>query len=295
MKKSLKRNVILLILVAFVFGLVLAPSALAAGYSIGFATSEIQIADPPNSGAEVHGILPINGTASVDEVWFCVRGPHDEVEIQHAQVLEGNFSIEIALRFGPGQYTIWAGKNKTSFDGKIRFTTNNVVEDNRYTSPSIYVNCDAPEIVLLSSGLVNDDMTDLEKAKALHDWVAGNIEYDYRAYLDGDLSLKKDTQVLNDGKGVCSGYSFLYASLCRAAGLTAKVVYGQVKSSKGWASQQHAWNEVKIGDKWITVDNTWDAGYIKDGTFVAALTDEYFNSSPAAFALTHSESEDKLY
>lgn len=295
MKKSFKSNVIKIILAAFCCSLLITPSALASGYSIGFATSEIQIINPPNSGMEVHGMLPITGTASVDEVWFCVRGPQDEVEVQNAQVIEGEFSIEIALRFGPGKYTIWAGKNKTSFDGKIRFTTNNVIEDNRYTSSSIYVNCDDPEIISLSNSLVNDDMTDLEKAKAIHDWVAGNIEYDYQAYLDADLGLKKDTQVLRDGKGVCSGYSFLYASLCRAAGLTAKVVYGQVKSSKGWASQQHAWNEVKIGDKWITVDNTWDAGYIKDGTFIAALTDEYFNSSPAAFALTHSESEDKLY
>ena len=294
MKGLQNKKLIILFLIAVSFCLVFTSSAFA-GYSVNFATDKIQIINPPNNGTEVHGVLPISGTAKVDEVWFCIRGPQDEVEVQKAQVTEGEFSIQVTLRFGPGLYTIWAADNKTSFDGKIRFTANNVIEDNRYISASNYVNSDDPAIIELSSNLVNDDMTDMEKAKAIHDWVAGNIEYDYQAYLEGDLGLKTASATLQDGSALCSGYSFLYAALSRAAGLTAKVVYGQIKSSQGWEAQKHAWNEVMINGKWINVDSTWDAGYIKDGSFVASLSNDYFNPAAAVFASTHSDGEDKFY
>ena len=294
MKRTFKEKAILIILIAICFSLIVIPSALAS-YSIGFTTNEIQIMNPPSSGLEVHGKLPISVTAKIDKVWFCVRGPGEEVEVQSAEVVDGEFSIDIPLRFGPGKYTIWAGNNKTSFDGKIRFTTNNIVDDNRYVSSSLYVDCENPEIIKLSNGLASENMTELEKARAFHDWVAGNIEYDYQAFSDGDLGLTKASKILENKKGVCSGYSFLYAALCRAAGLEAKVVYGQVNAGNGWVAQQHAWNEVKVDGKWITVDNTWDSGYIKDGSFVADLNDEYFNCSPATLARTHSGAEDKLY
>lgn len=294
MKVLLNRKSIISILIAVSFCLVFAPSAFA-GYSVGFASDNIQIIDPPNNGTEVHGILPISGTASVDEVWFCIRGPQKEVEIQKAQVTEGKFSIQVTLRFGPGQYTIWADDNKTSFDGKIRFTANNVIEDNRYTSASTYVNSDDPAIIELSNRLVNNDMTDLEKAKAIHDWVAGNIKYDYQAYLEGDLGLEMATQTLEDKSGVCSGYSFLYAALSRAAGLPARVVYGQIKGNGGWEAQRHAWNEVMVDGQWISVDSTWDAGYIQDGSFIASYSNEYFNADAATFTSTHGEGIEKFY
>ncbi|HNX29584.1 MAG TPA: transglutaminase domain-containing protein [Syntrophomonadaceae bacterium] len=294
MKSNFSRRSLITIIMAVCLCFAFSSNALAA-YSVGFSTNDIQIIEPPNDGTEVHGTLPISGTAEVEEVWFCVRGPQNEVEAQYTTVTDGKFSIEIALRFGPGKYTIWADDNKTNFDGKIRFTAYNIVEDNRYTSSSTYVDSDNNEIIELSKSLVNDDMTDIEKAKAIHDWVAGNIKYDYQAYLEGDLGLKTASATLKDGAGVCSGYSFLFAALCRAADLPAKVVYGQINGGDGWEDQKHAWNEVQIEGEWITIDNTWDAGYIKNGSFVAALSDEYFDSDPATFALSHTGKEDKLY
>ncbi|NLF46207.1 MAG: hypothetical protein GX581_09030, partial [Syntrophomonadaceae bacterium] len=107
MKKTIKEKTILITLIAICFSLIVTPSALAS-YSIGFTTNEIQIMTPPSSGLEVHGKLPISGTAKIDKVWFCVRGPEEEVEVQSAEVIDGKFSIDIPLRFGPGKYTIWA-------------------------------------------------------------------------------------------------------------------------------------------------------------------------------------------
>ena len=169
------------------------------------------------------------------------------------------------------------------------------MEDNRYTSASNYINSNNNEIIKLSRSLVNENMTDLEKAKAIHDWVAGNIKYDYEAYLAGELGLKTASATLKNKSGLCSGYSFLFAALCRSAGLPTKVVYGQMKGSNGWETQNHAWNEVMIDGKWIAVDTTWDSGYIQDNRFVSSLSSKYFNPAPKFFAETYSGSKEMIY
>ncbi len=33
-------------------------------------------------------------------------------------------------------------------------------------------------------------------------------------------------------------------------------------------NEYHAWNEVLIDNNWISLDATWDAGYINNGQFV---------------------------
>ena len=282
------------IIIALCFCFITSPAAMA-GYSVGFATNEIQIKSPPGNGTEVHGILPVSGTAKVDEVWFCVRGPKNEVEAQMATVSDGKFSIELTLRFGPGKYTIWAADNKTSFDGEIRFIAYNVVEDNRYTSASTYVDSNNAEIIKLSKSLVNENMTDIEKARVIHDWVAGNIEYDYQAYLAGDLGLKTASVTLRDKSGLCGGYSFLFAALCRAADIPARVIQGKASGTDEWETQSHAWNEVMADGKWIPVDTTWDSGYIQDNQFVGSLSYKYFNPAPQFFAKNYNGGKEMVY
>lgn len=289
---SKKSWLIMFITVCFCF--ISAPVAVA-DYSVGFAADEIRIIDPPLSGTEVNGLLPVSGAASVEAVWFCLRSPENEVETQYAPVIDGKFTIDLAFRFGPGKYTVWADDNPNQFDGKIRFYAYNVGEDNRYSSASTYVDSGNAKIVELSHILVNEAMSDQNKVKAIHDWVAGNIEYDYQAYLDGIYNMKTASATLSDKKGLCGGYAYLFAALCRAADLPAKVIYGQAKSSKGWAIQDHAWNEVLVDDEWMIIDTTWDSGYIRDNQFIPSLTYDYFDPNPQDFALTHTGKEDKLY
>ena len=82
------------------FCLLSSPVAMA-GYAVGFASDKIQITNPPRNGTEVNGILPISGTAKVDEVWFCVRGPQNEVEAQSASVSAGSICTDFSMCFGP--------------------------------------------------------------------------------------------------------------------------------------------------------------------------------------------------
>lgn len=271
-------------------------AAASAAYSVGFSTSSIQITSPSSSGFSCDGNLTIEGKSGLERVWFCVRGPAGELSTYPADVWNGSFKLDIQLRFGPGKYTIWAGDNSTRFDGKIRFELNNELEkDTRYISPSAYVDSDDQSVVDLVYQIVTPQMSETEKLKAIHDWVAGNIAYDYDAFLAGDTTLVPASQTIKSGKGVCRDYSFVVAALARAAGLQAKVVHGQTWESSGWTSQSHAWNEVYADGRWVTIDATWDAGYIQNNSFVAALSNKYFAPASEDFAATHFASAYTVY
>jgi transglutaminase-like putative cysteine protease len=259
-----------------------------ADYSTGFSSSVIRITSPSSSGFDCEGTLTVAGTSQLDQVWFCLRGPAGELVTHPAEVLDGSFKLEIQLRFGPGKYTVWAGDNPTRFDGVIRFELESkLAADTRYITPSAYVDCDNQSVVDLVYQIVTPQMGETAKLKAIHDWVAGNISYDYQAYLVGQSQLVPASETLKSKKGVCRDYAFLVAAMSRAAGLQAKVINGQANKNNTWASQSHSWNEVYADGRWVTVDATWDAGYIQNNNFVAALSTKYFAPDIREFALTH--------
>ena len=279
------RNLKLLILMTVVFLAVSVSSVDAA--SISFKNSQIKITSPSSNAEVFQDQVKLEGTSSLGTFWVCVRGPQNEIVSYPVQVTNNNFSYTLYLRFGPGKYTIWAGDNSRRFDGSIRFEVENThEEDVRYLLPSAYVDSQSEEIMQLAGSLVKSEMTDLEKITAIHKWVATNISYDAIAYQTKAYELKTASDVVKDKTGICRDYSILVAALSRAAGLPAKVVYGTARDRNN-PPQDHAWTEVLVNNKWISVDATWDAGYLQGGTFVFSFTDKYFNPDQTMFAQSH--------
>lgn len=265
-------------------------------YSVGFKSPAIEIIAPGTSGLSFDGTLPVQGKSSLDKVWFCLRGPGGELVTYSADVSGGNFQLDLPLRFGQGKYTVWAGDNNKNFDGKIRFEVENrQQQDTRYTAPSAYVDSEHPAVVSLAAKLAPPEMSDIEKLEAIHGWVTQNISYDYQLFLSGENRLTSASQTLKDKQGICRDYAFVVAALARAAGLPARVVYGQAGNQEGWAPQLHAWNEVYADGRWVSLDTTWDAGYIKDSNFVARATTRFFNPEEQTFAKTHLASNRTLH
>lgn len=96
--------------------------------------------------------------------------------------------------------------------------------------------------------------TQKAKIKKAHSIVIKHITYD--DYLESHMN---DTSEINDmsqsvypsiakGKGVCTGYAFLFSMLCNASNIRCIVV----------DSKFHTWNKVLLGKKWYNVDCTWD-------------------------------------
>lgn len=97
---------------------------------------------------------------------------------------------------------------------------------------------------------INDNMSDTQKVKVLHDWVCDNTQY-----ATDDINLPQyhnDASVFMNDAVVCEGYAKLCNLLYHEAGLETYYVH----------SFDHAWNIVKIGGYYFHVDATWDDGEI---------------------------------
>jgi len=154
----------------------------------------------------------------------------------------------------------------------------------------------------LANALCKDLKNDRDKARAIFTWIAVNISYDFKA-LDKD-SPRADSnkeyedkvvkQVYRKGRGVCMGYSLLYKKMADAVGLECVFIPGNSKGSVfgGWES--HAWNAVKINDKWELLDVTWGAGYSDENEkFHQVFQPGFFFTLPRIFALNHFPEDEK--
>lgn len=73
-------------------------------------------------------------------------------------------------------------------------------------------------------------------------------------------------------KSACRGYADLFSQMCMYAGIQNRVVIGKANGDYGWAG--HAWNQVRIGKKWYSIDVCWNDSlrsakryYMKRGTW----------------------------
>ena len=101
-----------------------------------------------------------------------------------------------------------------------------------------------------------DTKTEYEKVKAIFDYIASNVTYDYDNLNDDSYNLKHTAYAaLVNGTAVCQGYATLFYRMCLTAGLDARVITGS--DTPGYSD--HAWNIVRIGDLYYNIDVTWDA------------------------------------
>ena len=135
------------------------------------------------------------------------------------------------------------------------------------------------------------------KVKILHDWICDNIAYDTDVFTDKGAGPQDYESVLKKKKGVCSGYSNLMSAMCYYAKIDVDIIPGW---SKGFnypgylrTKSDHAWNAVKIGNRWQLIDVTWDAGFVEYGTFIKHYSTEWLSRTPAQFIYSHLPEEEK--
>ena len=100
--------------------------------------------------------------------------------------------------------------------------------------------------------VVKADMSDLQKAILLHDYLTINCEYDNDNYLNGTIPQNSYSAygALVDHVAVCQGYALAYKYLLGQAGIDCYMV----SSDK----MNHAWNLIVLDGKYYQVDVTWD-------------------------------------
>ncbi len=100
--------------------------------------------------------------------------------------------------------------------------------------------------------ITDPEQTQVEKIKAVHDWMVRHIQYDL------EFKQHSASDTLNNGVAVCSGYSALFYEFMTSMGIRCVELNGTVIDSTNPYSL-HAWNAVQLEDGvWYFVDVCWD-------------------------------------
>jgi hypothetical protein len=164
-----------------------------------------------------------------------------------------------------------------------------------YLLPSEGVESGDAEIIALAAELTADIESAYDKTRAIHDWVSGNIWYDWDV-ADGKTERGDQSAVgtLKARRSVCVGYANLSVALLIAAGIPAKYVEGAADEFWTGANFEqdtnHAWTEALVDGRWLIMDATWDSGNAWEGgrkTFSSGPHSGYFDISLKAFSYDH--------
>ncbi len=115
---------------------------------------------------------------------------------------------------------------------------------------SAFVQSDHPRVRQRLEEVAGGEKSARDAAIRLRRWIYDNIEK--RAV----ASIPNTLQVLEMGAGDCNEHAVLFAGLGRAAGLPTRIVAGLVYMEGVFL--YHAWNEVWLGDGWVSVDAALD-------------------------------------
>ena len=131
------------------------------------------------------------------------------------------------------------------------------------------------EVRRIVDEIIEPNMTDFQKVKAVNDWVVNNTKYN----IDTNTSPYAAYTLFNEGEGVCQAYALATYRLLEEIGIEVKYVTGPAGGGK------HGWNLVKVDGKWYHLDTTWNDPVLQDGTDM--LSYKYFLISDAAISKDH--------
>ncbi len=126
--------------------------------------------------------------------------------------------------------------------------------------------------------VIKQGMTDYEKELAFHDYLVSHCHYSKNTEQSADSDIYRAYGALVNEDAVCNGYAEALKLLFDCIGIESKMVVGTADGV------DHAWNLVKIGDKWYHLDATWDDPLPDQGKNVMH---PYFNVSDEIISANH--------
>ena len=143
--------------------------------------------------------------------------------------------------------------------------------------------------------LTQDLKTEHEKFRTIFRWITDNIEYNKTAQNVADAD-----KVVRKNKAVCQGFSNLLKEMCNVINIPCESITGFTKTeiadiNRPLKKTDHAWNCVKLYDKWYLVDVTWATSKFNVIThkFMKEFDEYYYLTPPEKFILDHYPKEKK--
>ncbi|MBZ4666188.1 cell wall-binding repeat-containing protein [Mahella sp.] len=220
-----------------------------------------------------------DGKASFDIPFFLGASPSDKGNyLAKIHALDANenilvsseiFPVEIDARDASGRLIVY---NKEQLSAAISSHVDFVISDNS-TQMKEYYN----KAKTIISKIIKPGMTDLQKEKAVHDYIVNNVRYDIKNYNNNTVPDESYSPygALVKGVAVCEGYAWATKLLLNMAGIESTVVEGG----------GHAWNIVKINGKCYHLDTTWDEPVTSNDKNI--LRYDYFNLNDAQIGKDH--------
>lgn len=120
-------------------------------------------------------------------------------------------------------------------------------------------------ILTKAKELTKQAKTNMDKAKAIHEYIIKNYTYDNKkaSSIESDYT-PNASKFFKDKSGICYDYATLAAVMLRSVGVPTKLAKGYETSN---SKVYHAWNEVyddALGE-WITIDTTFDSANYASG------------------------------
>ncbi len=128
-------------------------------------------------------------------------------------------------------------------------------------------------------------------------WMAENITYADKELHQGKRIDCSAEGMYKNGKSVCAGFSNLYNYLNTQLGIETVDISGYAKGA-GYVpgeryNSNHAWNGIKLRNKWYLLDSTWGEGHAFGNTYVKEFKPFYFCTPPKYFIYQHLPENEK--
>jgi len=254
MKKRIRLFLFILIITA-----VLSNAAYAEGTSY-FEVNGVRLLNL--SKTKVEGFVDIQGETEAGKLKLLVEKNNEQVWYD-VKLEDGKFHEQLWLNKGIGEYTIFVMVNEKGREYRFgpKLVIENIKEFNQLLFPDKHIESRDALIIEKAHDITKGLSSDMERARAIYEWVIENMKYDhekYQKHLRNDYDNEYGALVaLKTGKGVCYDYAALVAALGRAAGLETALVKG-TGITQG-VSGYHAWNEMHLSDqdRWIKLDTTF--------------------------------------
>lgn len=149
------------------------------------------------------------------------------------------------------------------------------------------------DVETLTLYLKKNVRTKTEILGRIYFWITENIKYDWDAFRNNKQIDVSAISTLENRKSVCAGYANLFKAICDNAKIKCAVIIGYAKAvgfyhGEKLTESNHAWNAVKLYDKWELIDVTWgrESVLTNEGQ-VDFLNIRYFLDNPNDFILEH--------
>jgi transglutaminase/protease-like cytokinesis protein 3 len=149
----------------------------------------------------------------------------------------------------------------------------------------------------ISSIVTKKFASNIDKTRAIFDWIAYNISFDCKAVRNNGNEKMTSDVILKTRKATASGYAALFQDMCSVAKIRCLTVDGYVKSDIEQINEKpdefnHTWAVVQLGqspDTWHYVDPTWGSGFVdeKCTRFTRSYNDNFFFADKIIFNYQH--------